>query len=111
MVLCGILEKVQLILKKVTKMTLKSNEKSNIPFIDERKHRQVHLQELDGEEMRKLLRVGSRVVRGPDWKWDDQVKLIPCANCNLLQFPEQIDCSSKNMKKCFFLCQLVDRML
>ena len=74
MVLCGILEKVQLILKSVTKLTLSSNEKSNIPFIDERKHRQVHLQELDGEEMRKLLRVGSRVVRGPDWKWDDQVK-------------------------------------
>ena len=75
MVLCGILEKVRLILKSVTKLTLSSNEKSNIPFIDERKHRQVHLQELDGEEMRKLLRVGSRVVRGPDWKWDDQVNL------------------------------------
>jgi len=73
MVLCGVLEKVQDLLSTVMKLTLNSNEKSNIPFIDERKHRQVHLQELDGEEMRKLLKIGSRVVRGPDWKWDDQV--------------------------------------
>lgn len=97
MVLCGILEKVQLVLKNVTKLTLNSNEKSNIPFIDERKHRQVHLQELDGEEMRKLLRVGSRVVRGPDWKWDDQVKFyfiflkLNCKMINSNYLEEYID--------------------
>ncbi|XP_066913164.1 E3 ubiquitin-protein ligase HERC2-like, partial [Clytia hemisphaerica] len=72
MVLCGVLDKIQKLLKKIMKLTLNNDEKSDIPFIDERKHRQVHLQELDGEEMRKLLKIGSRVVRGPDWKWDDQ---------------------------------------
>ena len=73
MVLCGILEKTQELLTRVMKLTANENDKTYTPFIDERKHRQVHLQELDGEEMRKLLKIGSRVIRGPDWKWNDQV--------------------------------------
>lgn len=31
---------------------------------------------LTGPEMAKLMTKGTRVVRGPDWKWADQVLLV-----------------------------------
>ena len=30
---------------------------------------------LTGEELAKLLKIGTRVVRGTDWKWGNQVTL------------------------------------
>lgn len=39
---------------------------------------QPDLTTLSGPEMAKLLKIGTRVVRGIDWKWGDQV----CKVCN-----------------------------
>lgn len=74
MILCGVLEKSQHLLSQITKMKSNKPDKMHmVPFIDERKHRKIHLQELNGEEISKIMKIGSRVVRGADWKWDDQV--------------------------------------
>lgn len=29
-----------------------------------------------GPEMARMLKVGTKVIRGPDWKWGDQVKIL-----------------------------------
>lgn len=31
---------------------------------------------LSGPEAAALMKVGVRVIRGPDWKWGDQVKVL-----------------------------------
>lgn len=38
------------------------------------------LTSLTGPEMARLLKIGTRVVRGVDWKWGDQVCLIMNTN-------------------------------
>ena len=73
MVLCGILEKSQQVLSSIAKVKRCDDTKAEVPFIDERQHRQIHLQEMEGGEVSNLIKIGSRVMRGPDWKWDDQV--------------------------------------
>ena len=43
-------------------------------IIDEGKAAKKHVTfALTGSEMAKMMKVGTRVVRGPDWKWGDQV--------------------------------------
>ena len=48
-------------------------QQQKVPFIDEQKNKETHLQEMSGEEIVRLMKIGCRVVRGVDWKWDAQV--------------------------------------
>ena len=41
--------------------------------VDEARHHVTSIRNLTGAEMAKLMKFGTRVVRGPDWKWGDQV--------------------------------------
>ena len=41
--------------------------------VDEARHHVTSIRNLTGGEMAKLMKSGTRVVRGPDWKWGDQV--------------------------------------
>ena len=38
---------------------------------------------ISGPELAARLKIGTRVVRGVDWKWGDQVKLIVCQFFNV----------------------------
>ena len=70
---CGILDKIQFLLNLLL-TTFPSNEKDeSVPFIDERKQHEVQMEELNGPALVKLMKIGTRVKRGRDWKWDDQV--------------------------------------
>lgn len=68
---CDVIDKIQTILKYCGEIT--DAKETSVPFIDERKHKQAHLLQLKGVEMIKLMKIGTRVGRGIDWKWDDQV--------------------------------------
>ena len=68
----GVLDKVYCFLKFCCPKTSK-NECQRLPFIDEKKNKQAHLQEMCGEEIVRMMGIGRRVVRGTDWKWDNQV--------------------------------------
>lgn len=67
---CDVIDKIQTILKYCGEIT--DAKETSVPFIDERKHKQAHLLQLKGVEMIKLMKIGTRVGRGIDWKWDDQ---------------------------------------
>ena len=43
-------------------------------FEEARHKNKAHLAPLTGPEVAALLKLGTRVVRGPDWKWGDQVE-------------------------------------
>ena len=71
----GIFEKIQLLFSCL------ENPMSNTPaisgsFIDESVQKDLLLQEMSGEDMARLMKSGTRVRRGPDWKWEDQVQNI-----------------------------------
>ena len=44
--------------------------------VDETRHHVTSIRNLTGAEMAKLMKSGTRVVRGADWKWSDQVILF-----------------------------------
>lgn len=56
---------------------LASPEKKEVYVIleEDRNSFQQDLTTIPGPEMSKLLKIGTRVVRGIDWKWGDQVNL------------------------------------
>ena len=41
--------------------------------VDEARHQATSIRILSGAEMANLMKAGTIVVRGPDWKWGDQV--------------------------------------
>ncbi len=41
--------------------------------VDEVRHNATSIRNLSGAEMANLMKSGTRVIRGPDWKWGDQV--------------------------------------
>lgn len=47
-------------------------------FEEARHKNKAHLAPLTGPEVAALLKLGTRVVRGPDWKWGDQVEQLFC---------------------------------
>lgn len=54
----------------------KESEDDNMvaAIIDEGKpSRKTNPVPLTGSEMARMMKIGTRVVRGPDWKWGDQV--------------------------------------
>lgn len=42
-------------------------------FEDERLGARARGEQLSGPELASLMKIGTRVVRGKDWKWGDQV--------------------------------------
>lgn len=49
-----------------------------IIFDDERLGARARGASLTGPELASLMKIGTRVVRGKDWKWGDQVSPITC---------------------------------
>lgn len=49
-----------------------------IIFEDERLGARARGASLSGPELASLMKIGTRVVRGKDWKWGDQVKITQC---------------------------------
>ena len=44
-------------------------------IVDETRHQATSIRNLSGPEMAKLMKLGTRVEAGADWKWGDQVTL------------------------------------
>ena len=47
-------------------------------IVEEARHHVTSIRNLSGAEMASLMKLGTRVVRGPDWKWGDQVNRLVC---------------------------------
>ena len=47
--------------------------------VEEARHHLTSIRNLTGAEMANLMKLGTRVVRGPDWKWGDQVNKADCS--------------------------------
>lgn len=45
---------------------------------------------ITGPDMAKRMKIGTRVVRGPDWKWGDQVQQHVLLDCDQSYFLPQI---------------------
>ena len=45
-------------------------------IVDEARHHVTSIRNLTGAEMANLMKSGTRVIRGVDWKWGDQVSFV-----------------------------------
>ena len=55
---------------------------------------------ITGPDMAKRMRIGTRVVRGPDWKWGDQVQQHDLLDCEYPYYFPQIACAKGTVKFC-----------
>ena len=46
-------------------------------------HSHRHRSNLSAQDIMSRTKIGSRVVRGPDWKWGDQVSVCVCLHVSL----------------------------
>ena len=54
---------------------------------------------LSGSEAAALIKIGVRVLRGPDWKWGDQVLTINYIKSNLIKIKNYIKSNQLNLIK------------
>ena len=58
---------------------LQDNTNTICAVLEEQKHKkQTAPVPISGPELAALMKIGTRVVRGLDWKWGDQVRLCTC---------------------------------
>lgn len=68
---------------------------------EQKSRKQTQALPLSGAELAAMMKIGTRVMRGVDWKWGDQVcRVFPC----ILMFEE----TGKHYRNCHFFPVLVE---